>query len=98
MNELQEQKRQLLKEQQKKAESSKKKATTKQASPSKLPFVGGFTPKKSTTAIVLIHAIETTFTPIRRQRVRESAECLHVEGIGHCPRISLFVISKRQGF
>lgn len=49
MNELQEQKRQLLKEQQKKAESSKKKATTKQASPSKLPFVGGFTPKKSTT-------------------------------------------------
>lgn len=96
MNELQEQKRQLLKEQQKKAESSKKKATTKQASPSKLPFVGGFTPKKSTTAIVLIHAIETTFTPIRRQRVRESAECLHVEGIGHCSRISLLTVSKRQ--
>ena len=73
MAELEEQMRSLVKEHESqssitKAEKRRQNAD-KQESPSKLVFMGGFTPKKSTNDIVHSDAIETTFTPIRRQRV-----------------------------
>lgn len=88
----------LLKEQESHSNSiiveNKKQNGTKQDSPSKLAFIGGFTPKKSKIRAYTFDTIETTFTPIRRHRVCDSQYASHIEGSSKCSRLPLIALSQ----